>query len=152
MPASNSRSPGLQGAKVTPQLPSNAVVTPCQLIGVKSGSQAIVHLSACTSTKPGVTTKPSASIVRLAAPRSEPTSVIKPSFTAISATLGQTCAINHHSGTNHQVVHCVSPVRRCSENTTALQVVLALGSKETGLATSLGSSAKGRDHTPISQD
>ena len=39
MPARNSRSAGLQGANVTPQLPNSAVVTPCQEAGVNSGSQ-----------------------------------------------------------------------------------------------------------------
>ena len=34
IPARNSRSEALQGAKVTPQLPNRAVVTPCQLTDV----------------------------------------------------------------------------------------------------------------------
>ena len=66
MPARNSRSAGLHGAKVTPQLPISAVVTPCQLIGVRSGSQPICASRwVCRSMKPGETTCPSASISRV---------------------------------------------------------------------------------------
>lgn len=56
IPASSSRSLGLHGANVTPQLPMSTVVTPCQLTGVRSGSQPI-WASRCVwmSTKPGVT-------------------------------------------------------------------------------------------------
>ena len=39
--ARNSRSSGLQGAKVTPQLPITTEVTPCQHGEVASGSQQI---------------------------------------------------------------------------------------------------------------
>ncbi len=39
--ARNSRSSGLQGAKVTPQLPITTEVTPCQHGDVASGSQEI---------------------------------------------------------------------------------------------------------------
>ena len=56
--------PGRTGAKPTPQLPSTAVVTPCQHDGVRCGSQvAWPSKCVCTSTKPGVTSRPSASIV-----------------------------------------------------------------------------------------
>ena len=58
---------GRAGAKPTPQLPNTTVVTPCQQVGVSSGSQ-VIWPSKCVwmSTKPGVTSRPSASIVRRA--------------------------------------------------------------------------------------
>ena len=61
------RSAGLQGAKVTPQLPIITVVTPCQLTGVSSGSQPIwASRWVWMSTKPGETISPAASISFLA--------------------------------------------------------------------------------------
>src|SRR4051794_30643170 len=77
--------PGRTGAKPTPQLPMTTVVTPCQHDGVTSLSQ---HTwpSKCVwmSTKPGVTRRPSASIVRRARRPTAPTSVMMPSHTDTS--------------------------------------------------------------------
>ena len=66
---SQASSPARTGAKPTPQLPPTTVVTPCQLDGVSQGSQ-VAWPSKCvwTSTKPGVTSRPSASTVRWARP------------------------------------------------------------------------------------
>ena len=87
--ARNSRSSGLQGAKVTPQLPITTEVTPCQHGDVASGSQEICA-SRCVwmSTKPGVTSAPSASITRPALPFSLPTAAIRSPCTATSARTG----------------------------------------------------------------
>ena len=58
---------GRAGAKPMPQLPTTAVVTPCQHDGVRCGSQvAWPSKWVCTSTKPGVTSSPSASRTRRA--------------------------------------------------------------------------------------
>ena len=58
---------GRTGAKPTPQLPSTTVVTPCQHDGVRCGSHvAWPSKCVCTSTKPGVTSRPSASSSRRA--------------------------------------------------------------------------------------
>ena len=63
-PMSQSCLSGCTGAKPTPQLPITTVVTPCQHVGVSSGSQVTwPSKCVCTSTKPGVTSAPSASIV-----------------------------------------------------------------------------------------
>ena len=86
MPASSSLSCGRQGAKVTPQLPSSAVVTPCQLTGVQSGSQPIwASRWVWMSTKPGMTVSPSAAISRLPFSATLPIAAMRPSATATSA-------------------------------------------------------------------
>ena len=78
---------GLAGANPTPQLPIATDVTPCRLDGASSGSHvAWPSKWVCTSTKPGVTTRPSASMT--SAPvvsRLGPTAVITPSAMATSA-------------------------------------------------------------------
>ena len=85
MPARNSRSAGLHGANVTPQLPISAVVTPCQLIGVRSGSQpTCASRCVCRSMKPGETVRPLASISSLPLDAILPTSAIIPSLMAMS--------------------------------------------------------------------
>ena len=67
-PASQSSCPARTGANVTPQLPSTTDVTPCQHDDVASGSHAIcASRCVCTSTKPGVTYAPSASMIAAAA-------------------------------------------------------------------------------------
>ena len=74
------------GAKPTPQLPMTTVVTPCQHDGVTCLSQHTCPSKwVWMSTKPGVSSRPSASTVRVAAwPASRPTSVIRPPDTATS--------------------------------------------------------------------
>ena len=58
-----------QGAKPTPQLPTTTEVTPWQLDGAPSGSQVICASRwVWTSTKPGVTSLPRASITSPAGP------------------------------------------------------------------------------------
>src|SRR3569833_1480119 len=85
MPASSSLSVGRTGAKVTPQLPSSAVVTPCQLTGVQLGSQPICASRwVWMSTKPGVTVSPSAAISRWPFSATLPIAAILPSLTATS--------------------------------------------------------------------
>src|SRR5690242_2699211 len=85
-PMSQSCLSGLAGAKPTPQLPITIVVTPCQHVGVSIGSQVTCPSKCvCTSTKPGVTSAPSASTVSRARPSTAPTSVITPSVIATSA-------------------------------------------------------------------
>src|SRR5437868_4431960 len=85
-PMSHACRSGLTGAKPTPQLPITIVVTPCQQLGVSIGSQVTwPSKCVCTSTKPGVTSAPSASTRSRAAPSTEPTSVITPSVIATSA-------------------------------------------------------------------
>src|SRR5262249_46783180 len=72
--------------KPTPQLPITTVVTPCQQLGVSIGSQVTwPSKCVCTSTKPGVTSAPSASTVVRALPSTLPTSVTTPSLIATSA-------------------------------------------------------------------
>src|ERR1700719_2615581 len=85
-PMSHAWRSGFTGANPTPQLPITIVVTPCQQLGVSSGSQ-VTCPSKCvwTSTKPGVTSAPSASTVSRAFPSTPPTSVITPSVIAMSA-------------------------------------------------------------------
>ena len=84
-----SRSSGLQGAKVTPQFPITTEVTPCQQGELPIGSQQICA-SRCvwTSTKPGVTSIPSASMVRSARPSTSPTAAMRSPCTATSARTG----------------------------------------------------------------
>src|SRR5689334_17286871 len=75
------------GANPMPQLPTTAVVTPCQHDGVRCGSQvAWPSKWVCTSTKPGVTNSPSASTTRRARSPTRPTSTMRPASTATSAT------------------------------------------------------------------
>src|SRR6516225_4822168 len=83
---SQSSAPGRTGAKPTPQLPITTVVTPCQHVGVSSGSH-VTWPSKCvwTSTKPGVTSAPSASTFSRANSLTRPTSVTTPSVIATSA-------------------------------------------------------------------
>src|SRR4051794_15545753 len=77
---------GLAGAKPTPQFPITIVVTPCQQLGVSIGSHVTCPSKCvCTSTKPGVTSAPSASIFVWARPATLPTSVMMPSVIATSA-------------------------------------------------------------------
>ncbi len=74
-----SRSSGRHGANVTPQFPITTVVTPCQHDGLPIGSHASCA-SRCVwmSTKPGVTTRPSASISSTArSPCSSPIAEIR---------------------------------------------------------------------------
>ena len=73
------RSSGRHGANVTPQFPITTVVTPCQHDGLPIGSHASCA-SRCVwmSTKPGVTTRPSASISSTArSPCSSPIAEIR---------------------------------------------------------------------------
>ena len=89
MPARNWRSAGLHGAKVTPQLPIIAVVTPCQLIGVRSGSQPIwASRWVCRSMNPGETVRPSASMTSDPFGAMAPISAIRPSLTPMSPVKG----------------------------------------------------------------
>ena len=89
MEAKNSRSCGLQGANVTPQLPISAVVTPCQLTGVMSGSQPICASRwVCVSINPGVTIWPVASMTSFASPSTWPIAAITPSLIAKSPSTG----------------------------------------------------------------
>src|SRR5580765_5006578 len=61
-------------------------VTPCQHVGVSSGSHVTCPSKCvCTSTKPGVTSAPSASSVSRASSFTRPTSVTMPSVIATSA-------------------------------------------------------------------
>ena len=77
IPARNSRSFGLHGANVTPQLPKSAVVTPCQDTGVNSGSQpAWASKWVCKSTNPGVIALPLAFISWCPSPSTFPTAAI----------------------------------------------------------------------------
>jgi len=72
------RSLGRHGANVTPQLPSTTDVTPCQHDDVATGSQeSWASRWVWMSTKPGVTTRPSASIVRRPRPPTRPTSTMR---------------------------------------------------------------------------
>ena len=76
--ASSSWSVGLTGAKVTPQLPTTTEVTPCQHDELQGASQATwASRWLWMSTKPGVTMRPDASMVRVAGPESSPTSVTR---------------------------------------------------------------------------
>src|SRR5437762_10168692 len=87
--ASQRSSPRFTGANVTPQLPSTTDVTPCQQEDVASGSQAICASRwVCTSTKPGVTYAPSASISRLPFASTVPTSTTRSPSIATSARRG----------------------------------------------------------------
>ncbi len=88
--ASSSRSPGLQGANVTPQLPSTTEVTPCQHDDDPIGSQAsCASRWVWMSTKPGVTRQPSASMVRRASVSSStPTATMRSPSTATSPRTG----------------------------------------------------------------
>jgi hypothetical protein len=86
MRARVSRSSGLQGANVTPQLPITAVVTPCQHDTVPTGSQAsCASRWVWMSTKPGVTSLPVASITSVAVPSHAPTSTMRSPTMATSA-------------------------------------------------------------------
>src|SRR3546814_19914383 len=74
------------GAKVKPQLPMTAVVTPCQHDEDPKGSQCIwASRWVCPSMKPGVTTWPSASITCLALPETSPIAAMRPPWIATSA-------------------------------------------------------------------
>jgi hypothetical protein len=91
MRARYSRSSGLHGANATPQLPSTTDVTPCQHDEVATGSHAsCASRWVWASTNPGVTTRPSASSVRLAEPSTapvplSPTATMRSPRTATSA-------------------------------------------------------------------
>src|SRR6185436_6674716 len=75
-----------QGASVKPQLPITTVVMPCQHEDVPSGSQKIcASMCVWPSTKPGVTTWPSASITSRARSRIRPMVVMRPCRTPTSA-------------------------------------------------------------------
>jgi len=101
-----SRSPGAQGANVTPQFPITTLVTPCQQLLEAIGS----HDSCASrwvwiSTKPGVTTFPSASISRM--PRSSivPIAVIRSPSTATSPTVpGEPVPSDDETVPNDEVV------------------------------------------------
>ena len=88
-PMSQSWRLGATGAKPTPQLPITTVVTPCQQEGVSSGSHVICP-SKCVwmSTKPGVTSSPSASTVSRPSASMRPMAAITPSSMARSARKG----------------------------------------------------------------
>src|SRR3546814_7490383 len=71
------------GAKVKPQLPMTAVVTPCQHDEDPKGSQCIwASRWVCPSLKHGVTTWPSASITCLELPETSPIAAKRPPGTA----------------------------------------------------------------------
>src|SRR5213593_3359253 len=75
-----------QGASVKPQLPITTLVIPCQHEEVPSGSQKIcASMCVWPSTKPGVTTWPSASITSRARSRMRPIVTIRPCRTPTSA-------------------------------------------------------------------
>ncbi len=75
-----------QGARVKPQLPITTLVMPCQHDEVPSGSQKIcASMWVCPSTKPGVTTWPSASITSRARSRMRPMVTMRPCRTPTSA-------------------------------------------------------------------
>ncbi len=75
-----------QGARVKPQLPITTLVTPWKQELVPMGSQKIwASMWVWPSTKPGATTRPSASTVSAAvAPFSRPISAMRPSLTPMS--------------------------------------------------------------------
>ena len=106
-PISQSWRSGCTGAKPTPQLPITTVVTPCQPDGVSSGSHVTWPSKwVWTSTNPGVTRAPSASIVCRAGPSTRPTSVTMPSVTATSAVRADGArAVDDGPPSHHQVVH-----------------------------------------------
>src|SRR5260370_21257697 len=80
-----SRSSGLHGANVTPQLPSTTDVTPCQHDDDATGSHPTwASRRVWTSTNPGLTTRPSASIVLRPSPSMSPTAAIRSPVTATS--------------------------------------------------------------------
>ncbi len=80
-----SRSSGLHGANVTPQLPSTTDVTPCQHDDDATGSQPTwASRWVWTSTNPGLTTRPSASIDSRPSPSTSPTAAIRSPVTATS--------------------------------------------------------------------
>src|SRR5689334_12150061 len=80
-----SRSSGLHGANVTPQLPSTTDVTPCQHDDVATGSQPTwASRWVWTSTNPGLTTRPSASIDSRPSPSRSPTAAMRSPVTATS--------------------------------------------------------------------
>jgi tripartite-type tricarboxylate transporter receptor subunit TctC len=84
-PISQSRRSGLTGAKPTPQLPIITVVTPCHDDGRQEGSQVTWPSQwVCTSTQPGVTSAPSATISRRPRPALPPTWLMRPPSTATS--------------------------------------------------------------------
>src|SRR3989442_16041073 len=84
-----SRSSGLHGANVTPQLPSTTDVTPCQHDDDAIGSHASwASRWVWMSTKPGVTTQPDASISVAAVPSTVPTPTMWPSRTPTSPVTG----------------------------------------------------------------
>ena len=69
-----------------PQFPASAVVTPCSGDGLSAGSQkACASMWVCTSTKPGATARPSASMTRAPLPSRSPTAAIRPSAIPTSA-------------------------------------------------------------------
>ncbi len=73
----SARSSDFAGASVKPQFPMTTVVTPCQQELPAMGSQkSCASRCVCPSTKPGVTTWPSASISRRPGSRIRPTVVI----------------------------------------------------------------------------
>ena len=89
--ASVERSSGRHGAKVTPQFPITTLVTPCQQLEVPIGSQAsCASRWVWMSTKPGVTSRPSASISRAPVPSIPPSS--EPMISAIRSALMPTSA------------------------------------------------------------
>ena len=79
------RSSLAQGARVKPQLPMTTLVIPCQHEQVPRGSQKIwASMCVCPSTKPGVTTRPSASMTSRADSRMRPMATIRPAITPTS--------------------------------------------------------------------
>ena len=103
------------GAKVTPQLPSTTEVTPCQHDDEPIGSHASwASRWVWMSTKPGVTTQPSASMMRRPSPTSAtaPTATTRSPSTATSAAHGRgPGAVDHGAVGDHQIVHVVPPAR-----------------------------------------
>src|SRR5262249_61484053 len=80
-----SRSSGLHGANVTPQLPRTTDVTPCQHDDDATGSQPTwASRWVGQATKPGLPTGPPASIVSRPLPSTAPTATMRSPRTATS--------------------------------------------------------------------
>ena len=96
---------------VKPQLPASTVVTPCSGDGVRAPSQKICASKwVCTSTKPGATTLPVASMVRAASPSTWPMATMRPSFTPTSARRrARAGAVDDVAAADDQIEHGSSP-------------------------------------------
>ena len=125
------------GAKVTPQLPMTTDVTPCQHDDEPIGSHAnCASRCVCTSTKPGVTSRPSASISR--APRSStaPTSTMRSPSTATSArtrrrarAVDDACRPRITRSCRHGLVNGYGPVGGARYDLTRRQIAADDGSR-----------------------